>query len=204
MVQAVSRIRCRRGELQIHTEQNGQTETRNNAGPSPQRGTPELQPYLFKEKPLNTENITVAKFIDHQISHNEKLQEKIAAECGFASSNIISMIKNGVTKLPLAKVGVMAKALDVDPTYLLRLTMTEYMPEVWSIMEDIFGRSSFVTAGELELLGKLRQRAHGLPINASSLDQRLTVEEAEGAINERCAGNSSTISTGRQISASGL
>lgn len=111
---------------------------------------------------MKTQTITVAKFIDQQITQGEKLQEDIAVECGFANSNIISMIKNGTTKLPLAKVGVMARALGVDPAYLLRLTMTEYMPEVWSVMESIFGRSSFVTESELDLLALMRQRAQGL------------------------------------------
>lgn len=115
---------------------------------------------------MNTENITVAKFIGQHIEHSGRLQEEIANDCGFVNRNIISMIKNGVTKLPLAKVGVMAKALDVDPAYLLRLTMTEYMPEVWSVMESIFGRASFVTVHELDLLELLRHRAHGLPISA--------------------------------------
>ena len=137
---------------------------------------------------MNTQHITVAKFIDQQITYREKLQEKIAAECGFANSNIISMIKNGVTKLPLAKVGVMAKALDVDPVYLLRLTMTEYMPEVWLVMESIFGRAAFVTTGELDLLGKLRQRAHGLPINVSILGHRSTFDDAGGTSTARQAG----------------
>jgi hypothetical protein len=125
---------------------------------------------LFQENHLRSPNITVAKFIDQQITQCGRLQDEIAAECGFANSNIISMIKNGVTKLPLAKVGVMAKALSVDPAYLLRLAMTEYTPEVWSVLESVFGRSSFVTAAELDLLGLLRQRAHGLPIDATALD----------------------------------
>ena len=83
--------------------------------------------------------------------------------------------------MPLAKVGVMARALDVDPAYLLRLALTEYMPDVWSVMESIFGRASFVTTGELDLLGLLRQQAHGLPIDVSILDDRSTVKHAIGA-----------------------
>ena len=138
---------------------------------------------------MNTQHITVAKFIDQQITYREKLQDDIAAECGFANSNIISMIKNGVTKLPLAKVGVMARALDVDPAYLLRLTMSEYMPDVWSVMESIFGRASFVTTGELDLLGKLRQWSHGLPIDGSILDHRSTIDNAGGASTGRQAGH---------------
>ena len=125
---------------------------------------------------MKTQTITVARFINWEIAQSQKLQGRIASECGFVNSNIISMIKNGVTKLPLAKVGVMAEALDVDPAYLLRLTMTEYMPEVWSVMESIFGRASFVTTSELDLLGLLRQRVHGLPIEVSILGKCSTTE----------------------------
>ena len=146
---------------------------------------------------MKTQTITVAKFIDQQITQGEKLQEDIAVECGFANSNIISMIKNGTTKLPLAKVGVMARALGVDPAYLLRLTMSEYMPEVWSVMESIFGRSSFVTESELNLLDLVRQRAHGLLIDVSNLDHRYTVEDAVRAIVARQSGNSADVTPAR-------
>lgn len=138
---------------------------------------------------MKTQTITVARFIKWEIAQSEKLQDEIASECGFTNSNIISMIKNGVTKLPLAKVGVMARALDVDPAYLLRLTMTEYMPEVWSVMESIFGRASFVTMSELDLLGLLRQQAHGLPIDVSLLEHSLAIAETGGATVARQPGN---------------
>jgi hypothetical protein len=120
---------------------------------------------------MNTRSITVAKYIGQQIERSGRLQEEIATDCGFANSNIISVIKNGVTKLPLAKVGVMSRALDVDAAYLLRLTMSEYMPEVWSVMESIFGRTSFVTTVELDLLGRLRQRAHGRQLARGAVHQ---------------------------------
>ena len=76
---------------------------------------------------MKTQTITVAKFIGQQIERSERLQEDIATDCGFVNPNMISMIKNGVTKLPLAKIGVLAKALDIEPAYLLRLAMLEYM-----------------------------------------------------------------------------
>ena len=47
---------------------------------------------------------------------------------------MITMIKKGRTKLPLSKVAAMARALDVDPGYLLRLAMSEYDAEAWAVI----------------------------------------------------------------------
>ena len=44
----------------------------------------------------------------------KKTQRKIAAETGFASVNMLAMIKAGNSRLPLDRVPALAKALDVD------------------------------------------------------------------------------------------
>jgi hypothetical protein len=47
------------------------------------------------------------------------------------------MFKQGNTKLPLKRIGPLAKALEVDPAHPLRLVMLEYMPETWESIADI-------------------------------------------------------------------
>ena len=74
------------------------------------------------------------------------------------------MIKQGKTKLPVNKVGPLAKALGVDPVHLLRLTMAEYMPETWETIEDIVGQS-LVSAGEMKLLDELRVALGGIGLD---------------------------------------
>ena len=121
---------------------------------------------------MNTTTITVAKFIGQQIERSGRLQEDIASDCGFVNRNMISMIKSGMTKLPLSKIGVLAKALDVDPAYLLRLALQEYMPEAWAVFEEVLGRSSFVTEAELDLLGLIRCRSGGVILDMSIVENR--------------------------------
>ena len=83
----------------------------------------------------------LCKFVTKQIAalSGVKSQREIAAEVGYDRPNIISMIKNGVTALPLDKVPAFAKALDVDPRHLFRLTLEQNHPEIARVVHEIFG-----------------------------------------------------------------
>ena len=60
----------------------------------------------------------------------KKSQLEIASEAGFANPNMVAMIKNGSTKLALDRVPSMARALDCDPAYLLRLTLEQAVGDI--------------------------------------------------------------------------
>lgn len=66
------------------------------------------------------------------------------------------MFKNGQTKLPINRIALLAKALEVDPVHLLRLVMLEYLPDVWGEVENIM-QSTVLTANELELVRAFRE-----------------------------------------------
>lgn len=103
----------------------------------------------------NMENVnTVAEFISTRIKHIGKPQFEIATECGYDKPNIITMIKQGKTKLPLGKVCLMAKALETDPVHLLKLCLKEYQPENWVAIEPLL--DSTLTITEKALLNHLR------------------------------------------------
>lgn len=99
---------------------------------------------------------TVAEFIADRLAIIDKTQREVAAECGFETPNVITMFKQGKTKVPLDRIGPLAKALNVDPAHLLRLALQEYMPETWSSIEEIL-HSTVLTKNELELVRKYRQ-----------------------------------------------
>lgn len=99
---------------------------------------------------------TVAEFLADSIALINKTQAQIAAECGFESPNIITMFKRGQTKLPINRVGPLAKALDVDPAHLLRLVLLEYVPDVWECIENTL-QTTLLTSNELELIRSFRQ-----------------------------------------------
>lgn len=100
--------------------------------------------------------ISVAAFIRLQIEASGVPQKDIAAALGYDKPNVITMIKQGRTKLPINKVGPMATALGVDPVHLLRLVMAEYWPGTWKDIQDLVGKS-LVTENELAIIEIIRK-----------------------------------------------
>lgn len=96
----------------------------------------------------------VARFIARRIETTDKLQKDIALQCGFDKPNMITMVKQGRTRLPLGKVGQMAKALETDPVQLLKMCMEEYLPDTWEEIAPLM--ESALTREELQLLTLLR------------------------------------------------
>lgn len=79
--------------------------------------------------------MNVAEYLTLMIEASNKLQSEIAKEVGFEKPNVITMIKKGQTKLPLAKVGPMARSLGIDPLFLFGMVMKEYAPDTWDAIE---------------------------------------------------------------------
>ena len=123
-------------------------------------------------KPLPP-RLTVAEFIADKLATTDKTQRQVAEECGFDKANIITMFKNGLTKLPINRVEPLAKALGVDPVHLLRLVMLEYFPESWESVENIMN-STVLTANGLQLIRSFREctgdcNAEAIVINRDAL-----------------------------------
>lgn len=100
--------------------------------------------------------MTVAKFLTIKLNECDKKQREVATELGYDKANIITMFKTGATKLPVASVGAMARALGVAPVFLLRLTFREYYPETFNAIEHALG-GSILTANENRLLALIRE-----------------------------------------------
>ncbi len=101
--------------------------------------------------------ITVAEYLSQQINLCGKTQAEIAKEAGFAKANIITMFKQGNTKVPVSKVGPLAKALEVDPLHLYKLVMSEYEPDTWEMLQESVLKQPFVTKNEMEIIEVIRQ-----------------------------------------------
>ncbi|MBK1679922.1 hypothetical protein [Rhodocyclus tenuis] len=99
---------------------------------------------------------SVAEFLKEKINASGKMQREIAKEAGFEKPNIITMLKQGKTKLPISRIGALAKAIDADPAHLLRLVMSEYCPETWQAIEDV-AQDAVLTANELKLVRAYRE-----------------------------------------------
>lgn len=117
----------------------------------------------------------VALLVTEQIRLVGKKQLEIAEEIGFESPNLITMIKQGRTKLPLGKVGLVAKALDIDPMYLLKLCIEEYYPETWEAIGPLL--EEMVTKDELNIVKAIRNAIGAPYLSALNIEQRSKLDE---------------------------
>ena len=115
--------------------------------------------------------ITVAAYIEQQIALSDKSQKDIAETMGYDKPNVLTMIKQGKTKLPINKVGPLAKALGVDPVHLLRLTLTEYLPDTWEALSELIG-DSLLTKHERRILQVVRDAAGGVDVDLTRDQER--------------------------------
>ena len=103
------------------------------------------------------QNTATAKLIADRIrdlSHR-KTQAEIASEAGFANANMMSFLKNGRNKVPVDRVPSLAKALEVDPAFLMRLALDQAVGATAAkAITEIFG--SPTTENERGWLTELR------------------------------------------------
>lgn len=104
----------------------------------------------------NKKHKSVAEYLADQIEQSPKSQLEIAEEAGFETPNIITMFKQGKTKIPLIRVGPLAIALGINPRHLLRRVLEEYMPETWHAVEESLGHL-ILSADEENLVRTARE-----------------------------------------------
>lgn len=114
---------------------------------------------------------TIAQFITNRIKVIDKSQKDIAREAGFQKPNMITMIKQGRTRLPLDKIGPMAVALEMDPVQLLKMWLKEYQPMTWKMIAPLMDLA--LTEDELRLLNTLRSKAGSSFLSAINEESKL-------------------------------
>lgn len=98
---------------------------------------------------------TVAQYLTYHINNSDKTQRQIALEIGYTKPNIITMFKQGLTKLPLEKIGPLAKALEIAPDELFYKVMNEYMPETFEALSP-FICGQMLSKDELDMIDSYR------------------------------------------------
>lgn len=73
---------------------------------------------------------------------------------------VLESIIVGTAKMPINKVAPLAKVLGIDPAFLLRMVMHEYMPETLAALDDLTP-SPILTENERELIKAYRRAAKG-------------------------------------------
>ncbi|WP_335947715.1 XRE family transcriptional regulator [Salipiger bermudensis] len=104
------------------------------------------------------ENTRLARYVERRVLELKpmKSQSQIASEAGFQNPNIVTMIKQGSSKLAIDRVPSMAKALDCDPAYLMRLALEQAEGDTAAqAIIEVFGTP--VTANELGWVEAIRE-----------------------------------------------
>ena len=96
----------------------------------------------------------VAEYLSAQIDMCGKSQKEIADELGYTKPNIITMFKQGITKVPVHKAPALAKAIGINEAKFLRMVMGEYMPEALKAVE--LHLSGLLVESEREILSVYR------------------------------------------------
>ena len=109
------------------------------------------------------EDTRLAKYINKRIDELKgvKTQAEIAAQAGFTNANFLSMLKAGSSKLPIDRVPDLARALDADPAYVLRLTLEQQLGEVAArAVNELLGTP--LSKNEREWIDELRVASDNL------------------------------------------
>ena len=93
---------------------------------------------------MNTEKTSkVATFLSKEIDNSKYTQKELADFCGFKTANMITMLKQGLTKLSVKKVAPLAKALKIDSVKLFMMVLLERDKEEYLSVVDILGQPIF-------------------------------------------------------------
>src|SRR6056297_589630 len=88
------------------------------------------------------EDTRLAQYVERRILELKprKTQSEIAAQAGFINPNMITMIKQGSSKAALDRVPALARALECDPAYLMRLALEQAVGQTAAAaVTEIFG-----------------------------------------------------------------
>lgn len=78
-----------------------------------------------------------ARLITKICNSSEKSQAEIAQEIGFEKPNVMTMLKQGRIKMPIARIPAFCKATNSDPGLLLNTVLQEHYPEISAVLAEI-------------------------------------------------------------------
>lgn len=102
--------------------------------------------------------MSVADYFSNQVAANQKTLAGLSNDIGGAlRPNVLSMISNGRVKLPLKHVGKIARALNIDPAFFMRMCLREYQPDMWNAVEEALGNQAILTSNERKFIEEVRE-----------------------------------------------
>lgn len=118
----------------------------------------------------------LAKYVERRVLElkSTKSQAQIAAQAGYVNQNMITMIKQGRSKVALDRVPALANALECDPAYLMRLALEQAIGRTAAeAVVEVFGEP--ITTNEVGWLQVIREASN-------NTDPRMT-SRSRAAIN---------------------
>lgn len=103
--------------------------------------------------------MTTAGMLANAIEASPLTQREIAHRAGFNHVNVLSMMKAGLTKVPLPRVPTLAKVLEMDEQAFLLHAIREYEPETYDVLIASFGLA--LSEDERALISQLRAAGEG-------------------------------------------
>ncbi|WP_412552414.1 hypothetical protein [Shimia sp. MIT1388] len=95
-----------------------------------------------------------AKILANAIDASELTQREIADRIGMRNPNVISMMKQGITRVPLNRIPALSETLEINAQTFLMTAIEEYHPGTHEVLVDVLGLPLSDT--EMRLLGLLR------------------------------------------------
>ncbi len=80
-----------------------------------------------------------ARLLATMIDESGLTQREIAERAGFKKPNILTMLKQGSTKVPIERIPALAAACGMPALPLLETAMTEYAPAAWQTIRKVTG-----------------------------------------------------------------
>ncbi|PYG26278.1 hypothetical protein C8N36_12621 [Pelagimonas varians] len=125
-----------------------------------------------------------AKMLSEAIDASDMTQREIADRIGMNNANVISMMKQGITRVPLNRIPAFSKTLDMDAQAFLMTAIEEYHPGTREVLVDVLGLPFSET--EMKVLGLMRSAEASGIVDAieplwTYLKPVLKLIEAEGS-----------------------
>ncbi len=95
-----------------------------------------------------------AHMLAQAIDESDLTQREIADRVGFKHPNVLSMMKQGLTRVPLARIPALAQTLELDQAKFLLVAIKEYHEGVHDVLCDTLGLP--LSASEQKLIAMFR------------------------------------------------
>lgn len=107
-----------------------------------------------KGSELFDDNSDVAREVTRMLNASDKTQQEVAQELKLSKSNIMTMFKQGRTKVPLRLIAPLCRAMGESPRKLMELALNEYHPGLLDDLDNALGVAR--TTEEQDILRTIR------------------------------------------------